>query len=80
MAYQLAMERLQVRPEECIVFEDSDSGATAGVRAGCLVVGVMTTKTEEQMRKLGCAYAIHNYTQIDLDKMMREMKDFVRKQ
>jgi len=76
--YQLAMERLGVRADECIVFEDSESGASAGVRAGCVVVGVLTTKTQEQMRKLGCSYVIRDYTEIDVDKMMREMRDFVR--
>ena len=80
MPYQLAMERLKVKPEDCIVFEDSESGATAGVRAGCTVVGVMSTKSEEQMRQLGCQYVIHDYTQIDVDRMMRDMKDFVRKE
>ena len=78
--YQLAMERLKVKPEECIVFEDSESGATAGVRAGCTVVGVMSTKSEVQLKQLGCQYAIRDYTQIDVDKMMRDMKDFVRKE
>jgi beta-phosphoglucomutase-like phosphatase (HAD superfamily) len=77
-AYLLAMERLSVRPEQCIVFEDSDSGATAGVRSGAVVVGVLTTKSEEHMRRLGCQYVINDYTQIDIDKMMREMRDFVR--
>jgi beta-phosphoglucomutase-like phosphatase (HAD superfamily) len=77
--YLLAMERLQVKPEQCIVFEDSESGATAGVRAGAVVVGVMTTKSEEEMRRLGCAHVIRDYTQIDIGKMMRDMTDFVRK-
>ena len=76
--YQLAMERLGVRPEECIVFEDSSSGVTAGVRAGCQVVGVLTTKSEAEMKALGCAQFIHDYGQIDVDRMIDTMTDYVR--
>ena len=41
-AYQLAAERLDVRPAECIVIEDSAIGLAAGVAFGatCLKVGI----------------------------------------
>ena len=38
--YLLAAERLGVDPARCLVFEDSDSGAEAAHRAGCIVVQV----------------------------------------
>jgi sugar-phosphatase len=42
-AYQLAAERLQVDPSDCIVFEDAASGVEAARRAGTRVVGVATS-------------------------------------
>lgn len=38
--YLLAAERLRVDPARCLVFEDSDVGAEAAHRAGCVVVQV----------------------------------------
>ena len=39
-AYLLAAERLGVPPGRCLVFEDSEAGAEAAHRAGCVVVQV----------------------------------------
>jgi beta-phosphoglucomutase-like phosphatase (HAD superfamily) len=39
-AYQLAMARLGVRPDQCLAFEDSDPGAESARRAGIAVVRV----------------------------------------
>ena len=38
--YLRAIEALDVRPEECVVLEDSVTGTTAGLAAGCRVVTV----------------------------------------
>lgn len=38
--YLLAAERLGVAPARCLVFEDSETGAEAAHRAGCVVVQV----------------------------------------
>lgn len=38
--YLLAAQRLGVQPARCVVFEDSDTGAEAAHRAGCIVVQV----------------------------------------
>lgn len=38
--YLLAAERLGVSPTRCLVFEDSETGAEAAHRAGCIVVQV----------------------------------------
>lgn len=42
-AYELAAERLNVPPEDCIVFEDAPAGVTAAHRAGASVIGVAAT-------------------------------------
>jgi beta-phosphoglucomutase len=42
---------LNMRPEDCIVFEDSLSGVKAGKSAGCRVVGITTTHTREELEE-----------------------------
>jgi beta-phosphoglucomutase family hydrolase len=41
--YLLAASKLGVSPARCVVFEDSPSGALAGVAAGMTVIGIRTT-------------------------------------
>jgi sugar-phosphatase len=48
-AYELAAERLQVDPSDCIVFEDAASGVEAARRAGTRVVGVATSTDAEAL-------------------------------
>jgi HAD superfamily hydrolase (TIGR01509 family) len=36
-------------PKDCVVFEDSLSGVKAGKAAGCKVVGISTTHTQEEL-------------------------------
>ena len=76
--YQLAMKYLNVTPDESIVFEDSLSGVRAGINAGCMTIGVMTGRSLDDLMTLGCTDCIHDYTEINTDKLL-EMKDFVQR-
>jgi HAD superfamily hydrolase (TIGR01509 family) len=51
MCYLLAAQQLQSAPEECVVFEDSLAGITAGKSAGMEVVGVATTLSPEVLKR-----------------------------
>jgi HAD superfamily hydrolase (TIGR01509 family) len=43
--YRIACERLGVRPDRCVVLEDSPSGVASGEAAGCRVVAVSSMPT-----------------------------------
>lgn len=40
VGYLEALQRMQLRPEQAVVFEDSSAGVTAAQRAGCWIVSV----------------------------------------
>ena len=65
--YLLAARVLGVRPEDCIVFEDSYTGAEAGVAAGMHVVGIATTHKELP----GAALTVDNFLSGDLQAWIR---------
>jgi HAD superfamily hydrolase (TIGR01509 family) len=47
--------------KECIVFEDSPSGATAAVAAGCYVVGIMTSQKAEHLEEVGVHMTVKDF-------------------
>jgi beta-phosphoglucomutase-like phosphatase (HAD superfamily) len=50
-----------VDPQECIVFEDSPSGARAGVAAGAYVVGILSGQDRSTLLDAGCSLLIQDY-------------------
>lgn len=71
--YENTAARLGIEPGNCIVFEDSFSGITAGLNAGMKVVGVLSSHTIEQLPK--CSSYINNYSEIDVSKVLQLLKD-----
>lgn len=66
--YIHAMEKLGVKPEECVAIEDSRSGATAAVRAEIFTVGYVGSyeveereKMEEVLLKAGCKILMRDW-------------------
>jgi beta-phosphoglucomutase len=55
---------LGVDPQNCLVFEDSYSGATAGLNAGMKVVGVLSSHQKEELPD--CHHYIKDYTDLSL--------------
>jgi len=60
--YFEGMRQLDMRPEECIVFEDSRSGVRAGVAAKVLgVVGIRSSLSDADLRAAGCAATVADW-------------------
>jgi len=57
--YLKSAVNLGVTPEQCVVFEDSFSGVSAGLNAGMKVIGVLTSHTKEELPP--CSFYIHDY-------------------
>lgn len=56
--YLLAAKRLNSKPEECVVIEDSIMGIRSGRAAGMRVIGISSTLPAEELRELKLAYEI----------------------
>ncbi len=48
--YLLAMQKLNVNPENCIIIEDADNGITAGKAAGARVIALTTSLAREKLQ------------------------------
>jgi beta-phosphoglucomutase-like phosphatase (HAD superfamily) len=59
--YLTACKLLGVQGDECIVFEDSPSGAKAGVAAGAFVVGILSGQDEATLLVAGCHMIIQDF-------------------
>ena len=61
LPYLTALERLGLRPEEAIAFEDSPSGMRAAKGAGLFSFGVLTGLSAEDMRAVGADATIETF-------------------
>lgn len=66
--YLIAARMLNCPPERCIVFEDSLQGLESGRRAGCKVVGLITTNPKEKVEPL-CDVAVYSFSEITPEQL-----------
>lgn len=65
--YLKSAHNLQVAPQDCLVFEDSFSGVTAGLNAGMKVVAVLSSHTKDELPE--SHYYIQDYREISVEKV-----------
>ncbi len=66
--YLKSAANLQLAPENCIVFEDSFSGASAGLNAGMKVVAVLSSHRKDELPQ--CHHYIEDYRSLSLDQVL----------
>ncbi|PVU95756.1 hypothetical protein BB559_002619 [Furculomyces boomerangus] len=64
--YIACAQSIGVDPANCIVFEDAPAGIKAGLTAGCTVIGIISSHTEEQLLNNGVSFCISGYDQLDV--------------
>jgi len=65
--YLTSARNLGLAPAQCVVFEDSFSGVSAGLSAGMKVVGVLTSHTKEELPP--CSFYINDYEHLKFDQI-----------
>jgi len=65
--YLKAAERLDIKPEQCVVFEDSISGIKSGQNAGMVVVALATTHNPNELPKT--PLVVKNFNELAIDSI-----------
>lgn len=71
--YLKSAQNLAIHPKNCVVFEDSFSGITAGLNAGMNVIAVLSSHKKEEL-PLSLSY-IANYKDMNYDKLIELLSD-----
>ena len=66
-------EKMGLKPEECIVFEDALMGIQAGLAAGMKTVAITTTTSADALREAGAHYIIDNYCGVTVDSLANKL-------
>lgn len=61
-----SLKKLNVKPEDCIVLEDSLGGIKSALDTGLKVIGITTSHSKNQLLSFGCFEVIDTYEDIDL--------------
>jgi sugar-phosphatase len=63
--YRRGAELIQSPAADCLVVEDAPSGVGAGIAAGCRVLGVLGTHSQEQLREAGASWVVQSLEDVN---------------
>ena len=69
--YLKSAAAIGVDPAQCVVFEDSLSGVSAGKRAGCKVIGITTTHTRQELSEAN--FSIDNFGEMEPEMVLSRL-------
>lgn len=72
--YLIAAKKLNMPPEQCIVFEDAMLGIQSGKNAGMKVVGVATTHTRQELEQANTDLVIGNFENLRIEQLKALIK------
>ncbi|MDF9799820.1 beta-phosphoglucomutase [Catalinimonas alkaloidigena] len=72
--YLTAAKKLDMKPEQCIVFEDAILGIQAGKNAGMKVIAVATTHSREELEAGEADYVVDDFMGLTVEKLYAELK------
>ncbi len=68
--YIKTLSNLNIRKDECVIFEDSIEGVAAAKNADIKVIGVTSSQSSEILKSAGAFKTIENYTTINVDNLL----------
>ena len=69
--YKTALERLGIKPENAIAFEDSPSGVHSAAGAGIKVVALTTSQPQKALKNAGASLVVADFTAPELWDLLR---------
>ena len=69
--FLMAAKKLNSKPQDCVVFEDSPVGIRAAKKAKMRCVALITTYPLNLLEKENPDLMINNYTEIDIEKILK---------
>lgn len=64
--YLTGAKKLGLRPDQCVVVEDSPIGVRAGKAAGIKVIGVLSTHSKYTLQEAGADFTVNNLEHIQI--------------
>jgi HAD superfamily hydrolase (TIGR01509 family) len=69
--YKLALNLLDITPEQAVAFEDSPSGIRSAVGAGIVTIGIASTHESQTLQAAGALTVVPNFTAESLWNLLR---------
>jgi len=64
--FLLSMQKGSLKPEECLVIEDSKGGILAAKRASIPVIGISTSESKTTLLALGCDWVVEDFVELEV--------------